>query len=94
MNICIVFSLVTNKREITVPQHCASPLSTDFSVVRQLSSPYVWLCVQVFLLPANSPIKIRLWFRILGASHTNRMSPVFLPIVYAEISIPSTKIFD
>ena len=59
------------------------PFMTDFSVVRQHSSSYVWLCFQVFLLPANSPIHVRLSFRILGVSHTNRMSPVFLFIVYA-----------
>lgn len=39
-----------------MPQRYVSPLPADFSVVRQLSSPYVWLCFQVFLLPANSPV--------------------------------------
>ena len=65
-----------------MPQRYVSPLPADFSVVRQLSSPYVWLCFQVFLLSANSPTKIRLSFRISRVSHTNRMSPVFLSLVY------------
>ena len=34
------------------------PLMTDFIVVRQPSSPYVWNRYQVLLLPANPPAKM------------------------------------
>ena len=63
---------------------------TDFSVVRQHSSPYVWLCFQVFLLPANSPIHVRLSFRILGVSHTSGMTSTFhlrLYSIYIQIAM-------
>ena len=69
---------------------------TDFSVVRQPSDPNVRLCIEFFCCSPTLRLNVRLYFRILGVSHTDGMSPIYLLTLYSKKLFLSTylRIFN